>query len=207
MVNTLFEEIRVALRPAGYRFLPGHRIRVSVASAAWPVIWPSPFPATFELHHGLASPSRLILPVVPPAGGSGDLPVPAFKTTPPEAPEVGGKGGADRPVWLIAQDVIEDTVTVSIHDGGEDLLEDGRRLYSAETLELTASDRDPASATLKADVVYRWHEHTFDTEIRARSHQTSNAATFELVVELEVDVDGQPFFRRGWHESIPRQLV
>ena len=35
----------IPLRPAGYRFAPGHRIRVSVASSAWPVIWPSPFPA------------------------------------------------------------------------------------------------------------------------------------------------------------------
>ena len=31
------EEVRVPLRPAGYRFLAGHRLRVSVASAAWPV--------------------------------------------------------------------------------------------------------------------------------------------------------------------------
>lgn len=207
LVPGAVEEVRVALRAAGYRFLPGHRIRVSVASAAWPVIWPSPFPATFELHRGPACASRLILPVVPPAGGTADLPVPAFKTTPPEAPEVGGEGSADRPVWLIAQDVIEDTVTVTIHDGGEDLLDDGRRLYSAETLTLTASDRDPASASLKADVIYRWHEHAFETEIRARSLQTSNAATFELVVELEVDLNGEPFFHRRWHESIPRRLV
>lgn len=207
LVPGALEEIRVALRPAGYRFLPGHRIRVSVASAAWPVIWPSPFPATFGLHRGPTSPSRLILPVVPPAGGTGDLPVPAFKTTPPEAPEVGGEASADRPVWLIARDVIEDTVTVTIHDGGEDLLDDGRRLYSAETLKLTASDRDPARATLDADVVYRWHEHSFDTEIRAHSLQTSNAATFELAVELEVDVDSEPFFRREWRETIARRLV
>ena len=87
------------------------------------------------------------------------------------------------------------------------MLDDGRRLYSAETLELTASDRDPASATLEADVVYRWHEHTFETEIRARSLQTSDATTFELAVELEVDLDGEPFFRREWRESIPRRLV
>ena len=38
------EEIRVQLRGMGYRFEPGHRIRVSVASSAWPVVWPSPFP-------------------------------------------------------------------------------------------------------------------------------------------------------------------
>ena len=201
------EEIRVSLRPAGYRFLPGHRLRVSVASAAWPVIWPSPEAAEFELRHGRATPSRLILPVVPPAGGAGDAPVPAFKTTPPELPEAGGDGATDPPVWQIREDVIDGTVTVTIHDGGEDLLHDGRRLYSAESLRLTASDADPAHASLSADVIYRWHEQTFDTEIRARSRQTSDATAFDLRVELEVDLDGEPFFRREWHESIPRRLV
>lgn len=201
------EEVRVLLRPAGYRFLPGHRLRVSVASAAWPVIWPSPEEAEFELWHGPDTPSRLILPVVPAAGGPGDAPVPTFKTSPPDAPEVGGEGVADPPVWRIASDVIDGSVTVTIHDGGEDLLDDGRRLYSAETLTLTANDADPARASLAADVVYRWREHAFETEIRARSLQTSDATAFDLGVELEVDLDGEPFFRRQWRESIPRRLV
>jgi uncharacterized protein len=201
------EEVHVPLRPAGYRFLTGHRIRVSVASSAWPVVWPSPYPATFELHRGPGTPSRLILPVVPPAGGPGDMAMPAFKTTPPDQPDVGGEGSADQPVWRITTDIIDDTVTVMIHDGGEDILGDGRRLYSAETLQLTASDSDPATATLKADVVYRWKEHAFETEIRARCRQSSDAAAFDLAVELEVDVDGEPFFRRRWHEAIDRRLV
>jgi hypothetical protein len=201
------EEIRMELRAAGYRFLAGHRIRVSVASSAWPVIWPSPHPATFTLHRGPAAPSRLVLPIVPPAGGPGDAAVPAFKTSPPDQPAVGGEGASDPPVWRITSDVIEDTVTVTIHDGGEDVLDDGRRLYAAETLELTASDADPARASMKADVVYRWHEHGFDAEIHARSIQTSDAAEFDLAVELEVDVDGEPFFRRTWRESIERRLV
>lgn len=201
------EEVRVALRPAGYRFQAGHRIRVSVASSAWPVIWPSPYRATFELYRGRSTPSRLILPVVPPAGGPGDVAPPAFKTSPPDQPKVGGEGSADQRVWRIATDVIEDTVTVTIHDGGEDILHDGRRLYAAETLELTASDSDPARASLTADVVYRWQERAFETEIRARSRQTSDADAFDLAVELEVDLDGEPFFRRQWREAIPRRLV
>ena len=199
--------IRVELRPAGYRFLPGHRIRVSVASSAWPVTWPSPYATDFELHHGPATPSGLTLPVIPPAGGPGDVPVPAFKTTPPDAPEVGGEGGADQPVWHITEDVIAGSVTVTVHDGGEDVLDDGRRLYAAETLVMTASDADPAHATLDADVIYRWQDHDFQTEIRARSIQTSDAAAFDLTVDLEVDVDGEPFFRRTWHEVIERRLV
>lgn len=201
------EEVRLELRPAGYRFGVGHRIRLSLASAAWPVIWPSPFPATFRLHRGGATTSRLVLPVIPAAGGPGDLPVPAFKTTPPELPEVGGEGTSDTPVWRITEDVIDGTVTVTIHDGGEDVLHDGRRLYAAETLSLTASDSNPAIASLDADVVYRWREHAFETEIRATARQTSTAEAFDLAVALEVDVDGEPFFRRRWSEAIPRRLV
>jgi putative hydrolase, CocE/NonD family len=201
------EVVRVTLRPAGYRFLPGHRIRVSVASSAWPVIWPSPFLAEFELLRGPAAPSRLVLPVVPPAGGPGDTTVPAFKTTPPDVPQVGGQGSADEPVWRITTDVLAGSVTVSIHDGGDDVLDDGRRLYAAETLAMTAFDADPAQASLDADVVYRWHDHAFETEIRAHSTQTSDVGAFHLNVDLEVDVDGRPFFRRAWRESIKRRLV
>ena len=122
-------------------------------------------------------------------------------------PEVGGEGSADQPVWHITDDVIEGTVTVTVHDGGEDVLDDGRRLYAAETLVMTASDANPARAMLDADVVYRWQDHDFQTEIRARSTQTSDAAAFDLTVDLDVDVDGEPFFRRTWHEVIERRLV
>ena len=201
------EEVRVQLRGMGYRFEPGHRIRISVASSAWPVVWPSPFPAEFELHGGAATPSRLILPVVPPAGGAGDLPSPVFKITPPDMPDVSLGGSADTPRWEILEDVVDGSVTVTIHDGGSDALHDGRRLYAAETIWLTARDDDPARALLDADVVYRWWEHDHTIEIRARSTQASTTTDFDLAVDLEVDLDGAPFFKRRWEERIPRDLV
>ena len=145
------------------------------------------------LHRGPATPSRLILPVVPPAGGPGDAPVPAFKTSPPDVPAVGARASAsDAPVWRIADDVIAGTVTVTIHDGGEDLLDDGRRLYAAETLTHDrlrcrpgrARRSTPTSSTAGTST-------TFGTEIRARSRQTSDAAAFDLAVDLEVDLDGE----------------
>jgi hypothetical protein len=148
-----------------------------------------------------------MLPIIPPAGGPGDAPLPAFKTTPPDAPVFDGGGSTDQPVWRITDDVIAGTVSVSVHDGGEDRLEDGRRLYAAETLTMTAFEADPARAILDADVVYRWREHEFATEIRAHSTQTSDIGAFHLTVDLEVDVDGEPFFRRTWQESIERRLV
>ena len=215
------EEIRVPLRTTGYRWLPDHRIRVALASSLWPVLWPSPYPATFQVHRGAARPSRLELPVVPPAGGPGDTPVPAFRTEPPElrwpaanALDGAGPAVADPPVWRIDEDVIAGSVTVHVHDGGESIVPDGRRLYAAETLRMTAWDDDPARAELDARVVYRWQEREPDRdgeltriEIRVDARQTSTATDFDLAVRLEVDVDGTRFFERDWSERIPRHFV
>jgi hypothetical protein len=159
------------------------------------------------LHGGAATPSRLILPVVPPAGGPGDLPAPVFKITPPDIADVSLGGSSDPPRWEILDDVVDGSVTVTIHDGGSDALHDGRRLYAAETIWLTARDDDPARALLDADVVYRWWEHDHTIEIRARSTQASSATDFDLSVDLEVDLDGASFFKRRWDERIPRDLV
>ena len=57
----------------------------------------------------------------------GDAPVPAFRTEPPDlrwpAPEAARRcrAGRRRPaVWRIEEDVIDGSVTVAVHDGGED---------------------------------------------------------------------------------------
>jgi hypothetical protein len=215
------EEVRVPLRTAGYRWLPGHRLRVALASSLWPVVWPSPHPATFRVHRGPASPSRLELPVIPAAGGDGDPAVPAFRTGPPdlrwpqpEAADGAGPAVADAPVWRIEEDVLGGSVTVHVHDGGEDVVPDGRRLYAAESIRMTAWDDEPARAELDADVVYRWQEREpgrdgelTRIEIRAVSRQRSTVSDFELSVRLVVEVDGDRFFERDWRETIPRNLV
>ena len=215
------EQVEIPLRTAGYRWLAGHRLRVALASSLWPVLWPSPHPATIRVHRGPATPSRLVLPVVPPAGADGDLPVPAFRTDPPdlswpspEAADGAGPAASDPPQWLIEEDVLDGSTTVRFHDGGEEIVPDGRRLYAAESIRMTAWDEDPARVELDADVVYRWQEREVDRdgeltriEIRAVSRQRSTVSDFDLSVRLEVDVDDQRFFERRWEERIPRQLV
>ncbi|MCJ7709553.1 MAG: CocE/NonD family hydrolase, partial [Chloroflexi bacterium] len=46
------EEVRIPLRATGYRFTPGHRIRLTVLTSYWPVLWPSPLPGDLRVHHG-----------------------------------------------------------------------------------------------------------------------------------------------------------
>lgn len=198
------EEVEVPLRTSGYRWLPGHRVRLTLLTSYWPVLWPSPFPGELRVLRGPATPSRLVLPVLPDEAPT--LPPPAFRTEPAGPREVGG-GREDPPGWRIEEDVIAGTVAVTIRDGGTTDLEDGRSLYSAERLTMTASDARPADTVFDSDVVYRWDAGTFRAEIRAVARIVSDADVFDARVGLEVDLDGERFFERAWTERVPRHLV
>jgi putative CocE/NonD family hydrolase len=62
-----FEEISIDLNECGYHFAPGHRIRVSLSTAYWPMIVPPPEVVTATVE--LAGSSFLSLPIRP----GGDL--------------------------------------------------------------------------------------------------------------------------------------
>ena len=53
-------DITVSLHGIGYRVAAGHCIVVQVASAYWPILWPSPTPVTLSMQSGS---SALHLPV------------------------------------------------------------------------------------------------------------------------------------------------
>jgi len=204
LVPDRLEEVRIPLRATGYRFSPGHRIRLTVLTGYWPVLWPSPLPGTLRIHWDRESPSRLILPVLPDAVAT--LPAPTFRTAPAGLREVGG-GDEEPAVWRIEQDVIGGGVAVTIAEGGASVLEDGSRVYSSERLVLRAADAEPARASLDTDVVYRWTGPGFDAGIRATGAIVSDESAFDVRVALDVTLDGEPFFARDWSERIPRHLV
>ena len=54
------ETVRIKLRCCGQRFEKGQRIRLAIATAHWPIVFPGPENATLSIH---CAGSRLILPV------------------------------------------------------------------------------------------------------------------------------------------------
>lgn len=198
-------EIPVSLKATGYRFLAGHRLRLSVASAYWPVIWPSPYRGQNRLHRGPDWPSRLLLPVVPASDQT--PPPPTFKTSPPELPLVGGYH-YEPPVWQIIEDVIDQSVTVKIYGGDTTELPNGRvSLFNSELLELTAYHNDPAHTTLYNEVKYHLFEHGYETDIQATGTIRSTESDFHVDVQLQIKLNGNLFFQKSWLESIPRQWL
>ena len=196
-------EVRVQFKACAYRFLPGHRIRMSVASAYWPVVWPSPFTAVNALHRGPLHPSRLVLPIVP--VDPRPAPPPAFKATPPDLVAVGG-GTEESPVWQIVEDVIDRSVSVRVYGGDTTVLPNGVSLLQSERIEMTAHHDDPAHARVANEVIYRLKDHGHDVHIRASGTLRSTETDFHVGVQLSVSLDGNPFFQKSWLESVPRRL-
>ncbi len=198
-------EVRVVMRATAHRFRAGHRIRLSVASSMWPVVWPSPLAAEHRLHLGGGSAARLVLPTLP-----GDRPatsVPPFKTTPAGIRAIGSER-SDPPTWQVVDDVIAGSVTVRSSEFGESVLPDGvSTLAIGERLEMTARDADPGRAEMRNDVVYRLRRDGTDILIESDGTIHTTPTEIEMTVRLRVQLDGEPFFEREWQETVPRDLL
>lgn len=57
--------LEIELHFTSWIFPKGHRIRLSINNAQWPMFWPSRYPVTTSLYLGGYNATRLLLPVVP----------------------------------------------------------------------------------------------------------------------------------------------
>jgi uncharacterized protein len=195
--------VTIEMKGTAYRFLPGHRLRLSVASAYWPVIFPTPYRATNVLATGGDCPSRLLLPVVPEGAL---LAPPAFKTSPAELQPVGSYEGVPAQ-WQIVEDVMAGSVTVRLYEGGETTLPDGTRLAHSEKMAMTAYGAAPERASLQGEVRYVLVEAGELIEVDAYSHVVGVVTTFRASIDVQVHRDGELFWEMSWQEDVPRGLL
>ncbi len=196
-------EVRLKMRSTAYRFLRGHRIRLSVAGSYFPVIFPAPYPFTLTLYHDAEHLSRLNLPIVP---ANAYLTPPTFKTTAPDLITIGG-GSDDESMWNIEEDVLNEMTTVKIYEGGSSTLPDGRTLYASERIEITGHAVDPLKTRMFNEVIYQLNEHGYKIDIHASGTMRATQTDFHIDVQLRITLNGSEFFSRSWIESIPRNLV
>jgi putative CocE/NonD family hydrolase len=195
-------EVKIKMRATAYRFLPGHRIRLTISSTYWPLIFPSPYKSNNYLHRGGEYSSRLILPVV----NQPSLPIPQFKTTPPEMIQM-GESISDVPEWKIEEDVIAGSITVKSYGGDRSTLPDGTIVTTSERINMTAYHQDPAHAQFFNDINYHLIEHGQDIHIQSTGTVRTTETDFHLDIQLAVKMNGNLFFQKSWLESIKRNLV
>jgi hypothetical protein len=195
-------EVRVPLRAAGYRFPAGHRIHLGIASAHWPVIWPSPGAGELTIFSGGEGASRLELPLAP--GHDAGVAPPAFHDPAPLR-EVGSET-SEPATWEITEN--DDEARVSTHEGSTTLLPDGRStLYVGETLDMAAWKGAPGSGRFENECEYRLERDGTRIVVHADGTTIATESAFDMAVHLAVELDGRPFYERGWRQRIPRDLL
>ncbi len=194
------------LHVTSWVFPRGHRIRLSVSNAVWPMIWPTPFPATSELRLGPAG-TRLVLPVIPaadPPSPEAGVPEPRFPQPGPEEPPHGIRHwGEILPVrWTVHRDEAG-TVSVSWRGtSGSDF--PWGRVVDEEYLRYEVHDDRPAQASAHGEA---------RTEVHLDGRLLVTSSTLDLDGDetslryrfrRELRCDGRVIRERTWERRFPR---
>ncbi len=197
-------KVRVKLNDIAHAFPAGHRIRVAVSNAYWPIAWPSPEPVALTLHTGV---SALLLPVrAPRAEDDGLAPFPPAEASPPE-PMTELAPDGDRRGWSRDIATGESVLTIHTDDGrirfdGHGLETDGGRhaVYRIGT-------EDPSSATI--DIAFTLAARRGDWEVRTETRTVMRSTPTAFLLEATLDAwEGETrVCARNWSTTVPRDLV
>lgn len=183
--------VAIDLLACAYRFARGHRVRVMIAGGDLLNIWPSPHRATHSLHRGPAHPSRVVLPVTPgfdPAAGPINLE--------PSSQPLPRREELHPPAFTVAQNLPQQTASVSYHESYGP-----HRPHSAE---LTVSALEPAKAQVRSDARCHFEYPGKTISVEARTVTSSDASIFRHEVKIQITINGERYFEKGWIETVPR---
>jgi uncharacterized protein len=207
LVPGRYYPVRLTLNACGHRFLPGHRVRLSIATAYWPTVWPAPYAATLSVR---TQGSALELPVRK-EGERGTVSFPPPVHGPKTPVTVIAPGRLRR---VTSQDHISGLNTyLTEGEGGvfgEGVLRfDAVDVQIAHSLkrELTIGDEDPLSARYVLTQSYEMGREGWRTRVDTRAQMRSDVGTFYLTGTLTARLNAEVVAERAWDLTIPRDLV
>jgi hypothetical protein len=195
-------ELEFEIDATGWSFTEGNRIRLAIANADWPNVWPTPEPAVSRVHRGAGKASRLILPTVP---ATGSAEPPRFRAS--SRSILPNDATLRPPVWEVTDDLVTGRRQVRF-----ELLTE-HRMNQTTVIERyfggvsSLDPRDPAAASQTGH-----HVTTIvrpSERVEAESHVVIQGSKTHLhvTIDLEVRVNGARYFDRRWIESIERRLL
>jgi uncharacterized protein len=192
------------LHLASWVFPKGHRIRVAVSNALWPMNWPTPYPMTTSVLLGGDSASRIVLPRLPVHGQA----APAFAAPEPiEAPQgitgIGGGGAAWPGEWTVLRDEARQRSTVT-WKGTTAVSYPWGRFDHSEKLTYDIDDAHPDVARVQGDSEYIQAVKDHVLTWRGRLDVSSDAQTFFYKYTRTLLRDGVVIRTKTWEEPIPR---
>jgi uncharacterized protein len=195
-------ELPIELHVTSWQFPKGHRIRLAISNALWPMIWPTPYPMTTSLNLGGEAKTRLELPLVPiepPAH-------PQFAPPEKETPLAGVKSEGDTwppQDWTETHDLITGITRVAW--SGDDSTEyPWGKMKDHEQMSYEVTDSKPGVSTVHGEgsttVELPSHTLIWSVVLDLRSDETN----FYYHFERYLTENGKPLRATVWEDTIPR---
>ncbi len=143
-------DISFELHFTSWVFPAGHRLRLAVSNATFPMVWPTPSPMTTSLAVGGESGSVLIVPLAPPATGR----LPSFEPPTPVVRLEGysSEGDVVPDTWTVIRDEARQSTNVEWEGRATSEHPWGRK-RTIERLAYRVEGHDPAHASVRGEAV------------------------------------------------------
>jgi putative CocE/NonD family hydrolase len=195
--------IPIELHVTSWVFPAGHKIRLAISNALWPMIWPTPYPMTTSLYLDGADASRIELPVVPPEPPQRPK-YPAVEPAPPMPEAVTSEGDTWPPQeWTVTHDLMKGSTRV-FWSGNDSSTFPWGNMKDHEQMRYEVADSKP-------DVNSVHGEGSTTVELPNRTlvwsvvlDLRSDAKNFYYHFERHLSENGKEIRERHWDETIPR---
>jgi len=182
-------------------FPKGHRIRLAISNALWPMVWPTPYAMTTAVQLGGDHGSRMILPTV----GAPSLAAPNFASPEPleERKDIQSIGFPFPGEWTTERDQVHGKTKVIWSGKSSEIYPWGKET-DLEKLTYWADDNHPETSAIvgEADTTIEFKDRVLVW--RGRLNLSSDTRNFFYKYTRELLKDGQPVKKKTWEETIPR---
>ena len=193
--------LNIEMHLTSWIFPKGHRIRVAVSNALWPMMLPTPYAMTTTLELGGANGSRVVLPVVPVHGD----PAPDFSQpqSMEERTDIKSEGFPWPGEWTVERDEARQKTTVRWKGKDGSVYPWGKQ-DDFENLTYEGDDAHPEMCSVRGEA-----ESIFTLKGRTliwRGHLlvTTDQKNFYYKYTRELLKDGKMLKTKTWQEIIPR---
>ncbi|MDH3546988.1 MAG: CocE/NonD family hydrolase [Gammaproteobacteria bacterium] len=200
-------DLDIEMHFTSWVFPKGHRIRLAVSNAQWPMLWPTPFPMTTTLRLGGAKGSHVELPIVPPGKRAAPIflpPAPSPKYPGYEPIDVGTSSGYGE-ISSVDRNPQTGDVTATATNSGATRYPWGVESYQ-ETIEHKTSDKHPENTSMNG-------RHRIEVQLEdrvlswaGRLSFTSDRENFYYRYTRKISVNGATLREKSWEQTIPRDF-
>jgi len=196
------EEVELLLDECGHRFRAGHRLRLSISTAYWPLILPPPTAVTARIETGATAVLALPLP-----SGAEEIEIPE-PSDPDPLPKYRMHLPAATRRW-VERDMTAGRTLYHIHEDTGAAEHPDHGMVSREVRRETWSiaPDDPLSAQGECHWTAWRSRGEWRTRTETRTRLTADATRFHIEVGAEAYEGDELVFQRQLRETLPRDLI